>query len=596
MHTNGGKFRKRPYQAPADRKPFSVALRRIGEHVQRRDFTSALSQADQLLADAALPAADQGRVLALAGDSEFKRGRFAEAGAIHLQAASRMLGDSERWLRPLVGYVRDLLKVPQVDQALLMARHAVDVAESKMADFDEGVRLANQSVAEQGSVAAPPVPPRASVVATRMGYLFLQEGEPEVAEELFSRAVETNPGGACRALQGLAKVALGREDYPRALELAIRAIRWGRFRAKTLPAWPILVAARRRLGGWRIGDRLIRGLENAPPGLRARTVLTLVRELRKHDMRQWQEVAEEWSRREGRQFPIVEAEIRKMILASAKTRPGNDSGRQEKAEQLLRTPGLSPGEWLAAAKEVVQAGLQAGERIHTGQLEAFANAKYGPVFAAKARHGLALSCQKAQRFDLARALLQQNIQSIEPGEGTWGKSVWALARLEISQGNAAAAAALYRRFSGVDSIPVRFRLQAQLLWAEALLQAGQVDALQEARPSIAAMLLNVQDPEILMDFARQLSAASPEFKDWGRELFEQAASMALQQFREAIHPAVAMDILFKLTRRQVCDFARFADALRQWESLDEEKKAWLWTPQTCFWEYLGLLVKAFSMV
>ena len=595
MNANGRKFRKRPRQAPADQKALSATLRQIGEHIQKRDFPSALSKANQALADPSLSETDQGRVLALVGDSEFKRGRFAEASPIHLQAAARGLSHPESWLRPLVGCVRDMLKVPRVDQALLMARHAVEMAESKMAAFDEQVRLANQTVAAGGTVNALPVPPRVSVVATRMGHLFLQEGEPELAEEFFSRAIETNPGGACRALQGLARTALARRDFARALELSTRAIRWGKFRAKTLPAWPVLVAARRQMGGWRISDRLVRGLSAAPAGLRARTVLAMARELRKHDMRQWQEIAEEWSAREGHQFPIIEAEIRKMLLATAKTRSGNGPARKEHAEKLLRTPGLSPGEWLAAAKESVQASLLAGESVNFGQLLAVADAKHGPEFVLRVRHGLALSCQKAQRLDLAGPLLRQNIQAATPAQEIWGKSIWALARREGGQGRHADAAALFQQSFEAGAVPIRFRLQAQLLWAQALVAAGQPEVLLQARPLITSALHGVQDFEVRMDFSRQLAAASPEFKDWGAELFDQAAAMALRQFQDAIHPSVAMDILFKMTRRQVCDFARHADALRQWESLDEDKRAWLWTSRACFWEYLGLLVKAYGM-
>ena len=595
MNANGRKFRKRPHRSPADPKAFSSTLRQIGEHIQKREFAPALSKANQALSDPSLSSADQGRVLALVGDSEFKRGRFVEACPIHLQAAERSLSHSHLWLRPLVGCVRDLLKVPRVEDALAMARHAVEVAEAKMEEFDEQVRRAGQSLLDTGAVGVPPVPPRVSVVATRMGFLFLQEGEPEAAEEFFSRATERNPGGACRALQGLAQASLARGDSCRALELATRAIRWGKFRAKTLPAWPILVAARRQLGGWRISDRLIRGLDAAPAGLRARTVLTVVRELRKHDMRQWQEIAESWSCHEGNKFPIVEAEIRKMLLASAKAQSGRDPDRKEKAEKLLQTPGLSPGEWLSAAKETVQAGLLYGDPVNLGQLLAVASAKYGPEFAARSGHGLALSCRKAKRFDLARALLQRNIQTLAPDRETWGKSIWALARMESEQANHATAAALYRQFIEADAVPVRFRLQAQLLWMEALIRAGHPEALLEARPLIDAALNGVQDPEVLMDFARQLSAASPEFKEWGTELFDQATAMALRQFQEALHPSVAMDVLFKLTRRQICDFARYAAALRQWDELGEDKKEWLWTSRTCFWEYLGLLVKAFSM-
>lgn len=595
MNANGRKFRKRPHQPPADQRAFSATLRQIGENIQRRNFPAALSKAEQALSDVSLLPEDQGRVMAMVADSEFKRGRFTEAGSIHLQVATQSLNHHELWLRPLVGRVRGLLKIPMLEDALVMARHAVDVAESKMDAFDGQVRQANQGMADTGTALVVPVPPRVSVVATRMGYLFLQEGEPELAEEFFNRATETNPGGACRALQGLARTALARGESARALELATRAIRWGKFRAKTLPAWSILVTARRQMGGWRISDRLIRGLSAAPASLRARTVLAMVRELRKRDMRQWQEIAEAWSGREGHQFPIIEAEIRKMFLATAKTQSGDGASRKDQADRLMRTPGLSPGEWLAAAKANVQSSLQSGEPVHLQQLLAVASAKHGPEFAARARHGLALACQQAQRLDLARALFQQNIQEVAPGQETWGKSVWALARLESGAGDHAAAAALYRQYFAAASVPLRFRLQAQLLWAGALVRAGQPEGLLEARPLIASALQGVDDSDVLMNFARQLSAAAPEFKGWGDELFDQAIALAQRQFQEAVHPSVAMEILFKMTRRQICDFARYADALRQWDGLSEEKRAWLWTTRTCFWEYLGLLVKAFSM-
>ena len=103
MNANGRKFRKRPHRSPADPKVFSSTLRQIGEHIQKRGFAPALSKANQALSDSSLSTADQGRVLALVGDSEFKRGRFAEANSIHLQAAERSLSHSRLWLRPLVG-------------------------------------------------------------------------------------------------------------------------------------------------------------------------------------------------------------------------------------------------------------------------------------------------------------------------------------------------------------------------------------------------------------------------------------------------------------------------------------------------------------
>ncbi len=141
---NGGKrFRKRPYQPPRDKTSLAAALREIGECIQHRDFASGLSRANQLFSTPGLSSHEQARVLGLVGDSEFKRGAFEEAADIYLQAGTRSLDHHELWLRPQIGHVRALLKAAQVEQAWLMARHLVEIAEQKMADFDEQVRQAN---------------------------------------------------------------------------------------------------------------------------------------------------------------------------------------------------------------------------------------------------------------------------------------------------------------------------------------------------------------------------------------------------------------------------------------------------------------------
>lgn len=595
MQADWKKFRKRPFRIPEDKSPSALTLRQIGEAVQRRHFAVALSRANLALADPTLTGPEQARVLALVADNEFKRGRFMEASQIQLQAAARSVGHATLWLRAHIGQVRALLKVPHVDQAVVMARHAVALAEAKMTNFNERVRLACQELSTNGTVGVPPLPPRVSVVATRLGYLFLQEGEPDAAEEFFQKAVQSSRGRANHARLGLAQIALAKSEWRPAIRASADAIRLGGYKAKTLSAWTTMIAARRHLGGWRISDNLIHGLDSAPAGLRARSILTIVRELRKNNMRQWLEVAEWWSKREGAKFPIIEAELRKMILASAKTEPGNAQDIREKAGQLLWTPGLSPSEWLAGAKEWVRASLGEGRNVQIQQLLAAANAQYGSEFARKAAHSLALSCMRAGRHDLARPILQANVWQLAANDYQWGKSVWALAKMESQLGNKMAAAGLYRRVFEELSTPVRFRLQAQLLWAEAMVAAGQPVALREARPLMDATLAKVTDPDILMNFARQLSAASPGLEDWGAEWFAKGAMLARQRFQDASHPSVAIGILFRLTRRQICDFDRALDAIQLWETMDEEKKDWLWSGQATFWEYLGLLVRAYCM-
>ena len=592
MRRRRGRKCKRLHQRPRDATDFARALRRINERIQARDFAAGLAEANRELGQPQHGPHEQARVLALVADSEFKRGAFEEAAGIYLKSAGRTLDHHRAWIRPQVGAVRALLRAARVEEALLMARQTVLVAKEKMAAFEGAVRRANAELAAAGSVRVPPLPVRVSVVATRMGHLFLQEGEPEAAREMFERALAASPHGACRARQGLAQVALAAREPARALQLAEDAIRRGKYGVKTLPAWPLVIAARRKMGGWRIGERLIRGLKQAPAGVRARAVLTIARELRRQDMRQWREVAERWSEQEGRKFPVIAVELRKLQLASARVEGEGTQRKREAAERLLEMPGLTALEWLAATKEWVRAGLWEGRRIDLEAQLTQAASRYGQEFGARAAHSLALSCMKARRHDLARKLLQRNVDRLAGGSTTWAKSVWALARMESVLGDHAAAAAAYRAYAEARDIPERIRLQAQLLWAQSLVVAGRADAMAEARPRMETVLGGVREFEVLLNFARQLAVADPNLEEWADEIFEQGADLARSEFAQAAHPSLAVEILFKLTRRQVLDFGRSADALAFWEGLSGEKKAWLWSTKSRYWEYLGLLVDA----
>lgn len=573
--------------------PWSASLRRIGHLVQKRKFSLALTESDQLLAEPALTGHQKSRVLALVADSEFKRGRYTQAAQIQLQAATRSVDHATLWLRPHIGHIRALLKAPQVDQAVVMARQAVKLAEAKMAGFEQQVRAASVKLKNRSNVAVPDLPPRVSVVATRMGYLFLQEGEPEAAREFFEKAIQSTKGGANRARQGLALIAQAKGDYAEVVHISEEAIRKGHYHAKTLPAWSSLIVARRKSGCWRVSDRLIKGLDSAPASLRARTVMAIVSELRNNDMRQWRKVAEEWMEKEGSEFPLYEKNIRKLFLASAKRESVNAGGRREAAEQLLHIRLLGRRDWLVAAKEFARAALGGGQAVDLDRLLSDAYARYGEKFVPLATHGLALSCLSVNRPDLARPLLHANIQRCNPGHAQWCKSVWALARMEQKLNHPGAAAQLYRQFFEAKHIPDRFRLQAQLRWAQQVILSGDADAFWESHALMEQTLSRVKDPEVLMNFARQLQFGPHELRSWGKEIYLQGETLALAQFGAVSHPTVAMNILFKLTRRQVVDFDRCSAAIDLWESFDAQKQDWLWSGCSVFWEYVGCLFTAY---
>ena len=587
--------RKDPLQR--DENALAAALRRIGEHIQNYKFDDALTKINEELDNPELTDPDASRLLAMVGDSEFKRGRYTEAAAAYLDAASLGVGHATLWLRPLLGHVRSLLKIPDVDAALTMAQQAVGMGVSKMAAFDEQIRLVKQEFATNGSALVPRLPQRISVVATKMGYLFLEEGEPDAAEDFFNFAVDHNKHGACRARQGLAKIALARGAHGQAIGLATESIRIGGFKAKTLSSWPILISARNQLGGRRISDRLVRGLALAPAAVRSRAVLAIVRELRKNDMRQWREIADNWMANEGEDFPRVQREIQKLILSSIKSEPGNASAKRAAAEQLLQMPALGPREWIMAAKELVCSSFLDGINIDVGQLAASGVAKYHNAdFGATATHSLALACIAAKQYVPARTLLQSNIQGRDAGSPLWGKSTWALARMESSQGNYSVAAAGFHSFFSAPRLPTRLRMKAKLLWIENILQASATVDSEAAKAELIQALDGVQDPFVFLDVARQLQSSTDELHAWGRTLFAQGSALAVAQFNDTELPTVALAILFKLTRRQVIDFDHSADAVAFWESLDDDKRDWLWSTSSVFWEYIGMIFEAYVRV
>ena len=313
-------------------------------------------------------------------------------------------------------------------------------------------------------------------------------------------------------------------------------------------------------------------------------------------MRQWRKVAEKWLVGEGAQFPIIEVEIRKMLLASAKTESGNTADKREKAEQLLQTSGLSPNEWLAGAKELVRSSLWEGRDIDIGHLVATAEAKFDHDFSPTVAHSLALSCINAKRHDLARPLLQGNVQSVAKIEAIWGKSAWALARMESQLGDHSTAAGLYRQVFEESSVATQFRLQAQLLWCQELIAAGQMDSLLEVRSLMTATMGAVRDPDVLMNFARQLRFGPDELEEWSEEIFSKGESLALERFCQETNPSIAIAILFKLTRRQVRDFGRYKEVIALWEGFSQEKRDWLWSTKSDFWEYLGQVFEAYAIL
>ena len=593
MSRPGTRFRKRLSHEPVFSREDSRDIRLISDAVSRGAVPAALGVVERRLTMTGVDEEAQSRLLLFVADGQFRMGRYEQAADIYQRAAAGVGRHARHWLRPYVGRVRCLLRRGMVTEADAVTRQAVQSAESRQLEFDQLLEQADGLLRSAGTLSIPAEPLHPADVLRRMIRLFLAEGEVAVAEAWLGLARSRYGRMGVLLRIDMARTTLIRGDAESALRWSREALETGGFRAKTLAAWPVLIAARRKLGGWMIDQALLRGLSGVAPSVRARAVRLLVSELRKHDMRQWQSIALDWLAREGLQYPSVAAELKKMILSSWKALPGYAQEKHLAAQRLMQTERLSRNEWICAAKEIVRTGWWLGRPVDIDQLLLGADS-YGPAFVFQARHSLALSCMEAKQHDRARELLGINLESGACPRRTYAKSLWALARMEGVLERYVESAALYRRFweEGTSADP--FCLQAQLLWVDAMTRAGRPEALLDARVAISAALERVTDPELLMNTARRMAVITPAFRSWAHEVFDRAAGMMREAFRHEHHPALALELLFKLTRRQVLDFDRHSDALALWEGLDENRRTMLWCDKHIYWEYLGLLVTAYG--
>lgn len=590
MKAKRTRYKKKTAQKVRDKNPGSAKLRSIGEYIQAHDYRRGLAQINQELAGTGGSRIEPARLLGLVADSEFKRGAFAEAAGIYSTAATRALAHPVYWLRPLIGQVRSHLKGGQPDEARLMARHACALARHKEAAFERSVVEANRLLHEQGRVFTAPRPPRLSVVASRLGALFLQDGELGAAREFYDIAAEISPRGACRAHQGLAQIALAEGDPARAFTLASQAIRNGNFAAKTMAAWPIMIAARWQLGGWQISENLLDGLKQAPASVRARTIVLIVRELRNRDMRQWMEVAERWLKGEGLQFPSEAAELRKILLACALRSGQAPRQRLRRADDVRAVPGLSALEWLAASKAWMQAQLELGEVVALDAVVAEGARKYGNAFVGRICHALARVAAQVGKDDLARIYYERARLASAAGLTGWGRAVWAQARLENRVGRYAQAAGLYQQYVQSPETPERFRVQARVEWIRALVKAGGQKLQANWRDELLKALGELPRPDILLDTARQLRVVDDEL---ARRIFAMGEAQLLTALDQAQHPAQRLEILFQLTRRRVSDFGYCRPVIHQWESMEPELRLQLWSEKEQYWELLSYILEAY---
>jgi tetratricopeptide (TPR) repeat protein len=589
---NPGVFRKRTTDPHPDHSPWSSRLRQLGVLAASEDVAGLLAAVNQELSFQTDPIR-QSQLLSLVGDSQMYSGNFDAALSSYNRAADLARNDPRNWFRPVIGAIASLLKNVQVANAQAGADAAITKAAAN--EQQHAIQLAQLDAQAQAGivVVVRPRPLRLSVVATRLGKLFFDEGELAVAKTYFQQALTASPQGASRARLGQAEIAMREGRLQDAKDSALSALQVGKFHAKTIAAISIFLRASDQLGDQTIDQRLVDGLAQAKPKVRDRATLSIVGALRAQNNPLWINFANTWLGANALRNAVIAAEFNKLFQATQRVR--NDSPSQQLAASttLLATAGLSPTEFVSAAKEYVRSSLSLGQVVDLIGLANQAAAGYGVGWRNRTLHSLALSCMMARRHDMARPLLQ-SIVTQNLRDSHWGKAVWALGRMEKILGNYQAAANLYQLFATEPSMPIRYRLQGRIKWAQSAIATGDSASIPLIRASLVDLANQVQDFDLLLDFARQLTHAPAEFHELADELFSRGEALAKSQFVAAQNPSVAIGILFRLTRRQVCDFAQYEDAVDAWNNLTQQQRDWLWSPKTEFWQYVASVLVAMT--
>lgn len=585
-------FRKRTPDTHPSRDPWSTRLRQLGELVNRGEPQSLFDAINHELAQTN-NTTKQSQLLSLVGDCQAQQGDFANALVTYDRAAQLVSSHPRLWFRPVVAAINALLRNVQVEQARIRANAATAKARAVEQQFAQQIAQLEAQANAGAQVTVSIRPLRSSVVGTRLGQIFLREGEVEAAEALFQEALIANPQGATRARIGLAEIAL-RENRPQdAKDFAFAAMQVGHFRAKTLPAFSLFLRAGFQLGQALLDQRLITGLAQATPAVRDRAIFTIVKTLRSQSNPQWVTLSNNWLATNSFRNPVIAAELRKQVQASARLRSDDDNGLLATSEALLFTANLSPSEFLCAAKTRVRSSLTLGQNVDLFTFATTAAQRYGPKWRGRVLHSLALSCMMARRHDLARTVLQQNLAALNTADEEWAKSLWALARMEAVLSNHSAAAQLFRQFAAQSTIPERFRALALLKALQSLISTGDPSSLEAIKQDLAALDTS-SDFDLLMGFARQLKLGPPQFANLALQLFLHGKQVAIAHFKAAEDPSVAIRILLRITRSQVYDFGEDGQATAIWTGLTALQRQWLWSGKNDFWEYTSLIVTALA--
>ncbi len=567
-------------------KELSAAARLI-----RRGETAAAMRVLDRLAENAKTVEFKGKILGLAGDAAVRQGEYARAAKAY-EGAGQLAECSRGWLRAALGRLRVLFAEGNFDRASEFARGMIENA--IVSERSERERLANWD--GRDSLVVLERVQRPSVVATRIASAFLRAGAPETASVFLRRALELQPNGATRARILLASLAFRNRDYVVAEKHAREALEIGRFGAKTLSAWSILLNSQAHLGvpspTW---TSLVGQLKSAPMTVRARAVFEAIRTLRSRGDPRWREYASGWSSlAQNRSVNTrIAAEIAKVMLADAVINKAPIDEQMSKAVQLRETKEISPREWMIAIKVEAKTAIAQGRPVDVGAL-----LERIRVLAAKSvplqlslRHSLGKQLFRLGDRVSAEGLFRGNHSQITEGDKLFVPTAFALARIERSKGHDDVAASHYLTVFRSDAVGSAHQIAGLCGWAATIGQ-GQADS---NSPAIAQRANNVvakiSDYRSAMHVAFLAVGKPGVFANLGRQALARGENLALAALAREPSRLETAEILFRLSRRRY-DYGNFDKIVAQWRAMTPGFREWLRSETSAYAEYLGLVFRS----
>lgn len=559
--------------------------------IRQGETAPALRGLDRL-AEKAKTVELRGKILGLVGDAAIRQGDYTRA-AKAFEGAGQLAEYSMRSLRAALGQLRVLLSEGNFDRSAEFARGMIDSA-------IESERKEREHLAKwngRDSLVVLERVQRPSVVATRIASAFLRAGAPEMAATFLRRALELQPNGATRARILLASLAFRNRDYATAERHASEALDIGRYGAKTLSAWGLLLNSQAHLGILSPTWTALSGrLKSAPTTVRARAVFEAMKALRSRGDLRWREYASEWSSLPQNRSTNtrIAGEIAKIMLADAVINKAPVEEQLTKAVRLKETKEISPREWMIATKVEVKAAIAQGRPVDVGSLvhriRSLA-AKSVPL-QISLRHSLAKLLSRFGDRASAETLLLGNRAQLSERDKLFAATAFALARIERSKGRRDDAASHYLSVFRSDAVSPANQISGLCGWA-ATIVSGQSDSNStDIAQRATKVVAQISDYRSAMHVAYLAVGKPGVFANLGRQALARGENLALAALAREPSRLETTAILYRLSRRRY-DYGNFDKIVAQWRAMTANSREWLRSEASDYAEYLGLVFRAY---